>query len=170
MLHPSLKARLVQKARHSTLPLICAGFALVGSAAVQAQGSQSESYSLGGYIGMTDRHDVDATFGVEFEYRPLGQWSYGAIIEHTPDVVRSQDATLLLGTANFRPSSHPRLKLTGGAGVEFKDYDSDDVRFRAGAGYDLIIEGQLTITPRIAFDFGESRNSVVLGASANYRF
>lgn len=160
-----------RKNRFRILPAVLAGcLGLAGSAVTQAQGTQAETYSVGGFLGATDRDDADLTYGAEFEYRPGGQWGYGAIVEHTPDVVRNRDATVLLGTAHFRPGRHPRLKLTGGAGVEFRDYAGDNVRFRAGAGYDLIIEGQLTITPRMAFDFGEGSNSVVLGATAKYRF
>lgn len=160
-----------RKNRFRVLPVVLAGcLGLAGPAVTQAQGTQADSYTVGGYLGATDRNDVDLTYGAEFEYRPGGQWGYGAIVEHTPDVIRDRGATVLLGTANFRPDRHPRLKLTGGAGVAFTDYAGDNIRFRAGAGYDLIIEGPLTITPRVAFDFGEGSSSVVFGATANYRF
>jgi hypothetical protein len=47
--------------------------------------------------------------------------------------------------------------------MEFNDFD-DDVRLRAGVGYD-VIRGPVTLTPRLAVDFGNGREYLVLGAS-----
>lgn len=45
----------------------------------------------------------------------------------------------------------------------------DDIRLRIGAGYD-VVQGPVTLTPRIALDFGNGRENLVLGATAYFRF
>jgi len=126
--------------------------------------------TLGGFIGFTDRRDADFTLGLRYEHDLSGPWSAGALVEHTPDYFRNEDATLLLGTANYRPVSYPRLKFTGGAGVEFKDIQGDDVVFRTGIAYDMFLEGPLSLAPTIALNFGENDESVTLGANLMFRF
>lgn len=125
--------------------------------------------SLGVFAGFTDVDggDTQPTIGGEYEYRLQGQWSVGGILEHTSDAYFASDATLAMGAVHYRPEGTPRLKLTGGAGVEFNDF-GDDVRLRAGVGYDLI-EGPVTLTPRLSLDFGNSRENLVLGATAYFR-
>lgn len=135
-----------------------------------AFGQSTSQHSAGGFIGFTDRDDADFTFGGEYEYRPPGAWSFGAIVEHTPDVVFGRDFTVVLATAHYRPASIQRLKLTGGAGIEFKDVGGDDLRLRLGAGYDVFMNGPLTITPRIAVNFGDGDENTVFGVSALYSF
>lgn len=135
-----------------------------------AFGQGNSRHSAGGFLGFTDRNEADFTFGGEYEYRPREPWSFGAIVEHTPDVVFARDFTLVLATAHYRPASIQRLKLTGGAGIEFKDVGGDDFRFRLGAGYDVFMNGPLTITPRIAVDFGDGDENIVFGVSVLYGF
>lgn len=159
----------------SKLDLVIFVFLISGLSSAYAQNAQTSTtnqsgYRLGGFVGFTDRRDSDFTFGAEFEFPARDRWSYGALVEHTPNVFRNGDATVLLATANFRPNPSGRLRLTGGAGVEFKDYADDDLRFRIGTGYDLVIEGNLTVTPRIAFDFGEGDENLVFGATFSQRF
>ena len=136
-----------------------------GSAMAQGAGN----HMIGGYLGFTDRNDADFTFGAEYEYQIRSQWSVGATLEYTPDVVLGRDFTLVLGTANFRPSSIPRLKLIGGLGVEFREAAGDDVRARIGAGYD-VYQGGFTVTPRLGLDFGDGGENVVLGVTLSARF
>lgn len=126
--------------------------------------------SIGGFIGFTDRRDADFTMGLRYEHDMTGPWSAGVLMEHTPDYFAGDDATMLLGTANFRPGNYPRLKFTGGAGIEFKDIAGDDVVFRTGVSYDVFVEGPLTLAPTIAFNFGENDESVTLGASLLFHF
>lgn len=126
-------------------------------------------HSAGGFIGFTDRNDADFTIGGEYEYHMQGPWSVGAVIEHTPDGPAGRDFTVTMATAHYRPASLSRLKLTGGAGIQFRD-GGDDLRFRFGAGYDIFMNGPVTVTPRIAVDFGDGDESVVLGVSALYDF
>lgn len=135
-----------------------------------ALGQGTTPHSAGVYLGFTDRADADFTFGGEYDYRFDRQWSAGAVVEYTPDVVLGDDFAVVLGTVNFRPSTVPRLKLTGGAGVEFKDVGGDDLKLRIGAGYDVFIEGPVSITPRVAIDFGDGDEDLILGVSAMYRF
>ena len=132
-----------------------------------AQGTRS--HMIGGYLGFTDRDDADFTFGAEYEYQMRSQWSIGALIEYTPDVVLGRDFTLVLGTANFRPSTMDRLKITGGLGVEFRETAGDDLRARIGVGYD-VYRGGLTVTPRLGIDFGDGGENVVLGVTLSSRF
>lgn len=136
------------------------------------QGTQSNTgqYQLGGFLGFTDRRDEDVTLGGEIEYMRNDRWSYGAILEYTPDVYRDEDATVVLATANFRPNPQGRWKLTGGAGMEFKNYAEDDFRLRLGTSFDLFLEGSLTLSPRIAFDFGEGDENIVVGATVSRKF
>lgn len=129
-----------------------------------AFGQGAGSHTLGGFAGFTDRYDTDLTLGAEYEYRLQRPWSAGAIIEYTPDVLAGSDFTVLMGTAHYRLPGTPRLKLTGGAGIEMRERFADDIRFRLGVGYDLI-EGPITVTPRIAFDLGGGEESIVLGVS-----
>ncbi len=142
--------------------------ALFKSVTAYSQGGSP--HNAGVFIGFTDRNDVDFTFGGEYEYRPQAPWSFGATIEHTPDVVFGHDFTLVLATAHYRPPSMERFKLTGGAGIEFKDVGGDDIRFRLGAGYDVFMNGPLTVTPRVAVDFGGGDESFVFGVTAMYGF
>lgn len=125
---------------------------------------------LGVFTGLTDRDDIDFTSGLELEYSLSSPWSVGGILEHTPNGLRGENVTLLLGTVHYRPVIMPSLKLTGGAGIEFNDF-GDDIRLRAGIGYDLIQGDRFTITPRLAVDIegGDSEN-IVLGATLLYRF
>jgi hypothetical protein len=141
--------------------------AVVWSSHAYAQTTSARNHHLGAYIGFTERNDADFTFGAEYAYRLHEQWSFGAIVEHTPNYLFSRDATLLLGTVNFRTPAVPRLKLTGGAGVEFKDIGGNDLRFRAGVGYDLISD-LVTVTPRIGVDFGQGSENMVLGVTFYY--
>jgi hypothetical protein len=134
------------------------------------QGTSSGRHTAGGFAGFTDRFDTDFTFGGEYEYRMQGPWSVGGLVEYTPNVIRGDDFTLLLGTAHYRPPTLSRLKFTGGAGVEFKDFGGDDLRLRLGTGYDLFHEGSFTLTPRVAIDFGDGDENIVLGISALRRF
>lgn len=131
-----------------------------------AMAQQSGRHSLGGFLGLTDRNDTDVTFGLEYEYAYDALWSFGGIMEYTPDAYGPNEATLLLATGNFHPS--PRLKLTGGIGAEFNDFN-DRFRLRAGIGFDAI-EGPFTVTPRAAVDFGEGDENIVLGATVSHRF
>lgn len=153
--------------KHAVITPLLISLSLLFSGTAFGQGG-SNRHTIGGFIGFTDRHDTDLTFGAEYEYRLQGPWSVGGLVEHTPDVIFGDDYTLAMGTAHYRPANLSRLKLTGGAGIEFKDIGGDDVRFRLGAGYDVYRQGQLTITPRVAVDFGEGNESVVLGVSAKY--
>jgi len=139
-----------------------AGFA---PGAAMAQDPQGD-HSLGAFIGFTDRHDTDITVGAEYEYRPDRQLSFGALVELTPDAYGNSSATVAMGTVNFR--LQPRLKLTGGIGYEFNDFD-DSLRFRIGAGYDAI-QGPFTVTPRVSVDFGDNREHVVFGVTGSMRF
>lgn len=149
--------------------LLPSGMALAQQAAQQAT-PQAGRDTIGGFVGFTDRRDADFSFGARWEHDLAGPWSAGALVEHTPDYFRNDDATLLLGTANYRPAFNQRLKFTGGAGVEFKDIEGDDVVFRTGVAYDVFVEGPLTLAPNIAFNFGENEESVTLGATLAFRF
>ncbi|MDT8429560.1 MAG: hypothetical protein RQ757_12440 [Pseudomonadales bacterium] len=122
-------------------------------------------------MGFTDRRDADFTSGLEVEYPLSTPWSVGGILEHTANGLRGKNITFVLGAAHYRPSSIPGLKLTGGAGVEFKEDSGDDIRFRIGAGYDIIKGRYFTVTPRVALDLGggDSEN-LVLGATLFYWF
>ncbi len=146
-----------------------------GSFAQQGSDSASRAApgtsSVGVFAGFTD---VDAqgggsepTIGGEYDYRLEGPWSVGGTLEHTSDAFFASDATLALGLLNYRPETNPRLKITGGAGIEFNDV-GDDVRLRAGIGYDLV-QGPVTLTPRLSVDFGNNREHLVLGATAYFR-
>src|SRR5690554_3497460 len=98
--------------KHSKRVLPVLLLALSGSTALaQTQSGNTSNISLGGFLGFTDRYDADFTYGVEIENRVSSEWGYGAIVEHTPDVIGSEGATVLLGTANFRPATIPRMKL-----------------------------------------------------------
>lgn len=121
--------------------------------------------TFGLFAGVTDRERADSelTVGGEIELDLQGPWATGAILEHTSDAYIISDATLLLGAVHYRPPGSPRLKFTGGAGMEFNDFN-DDVRLRAGVGYD-VIQGPMTLTPRLAVDFGNGSEHLVLGAS-----
>lgn len=141
--------------------------ALLWTSQAFGQTAPARNHHLGAYIGFTERNDADFSFGAEYAYRLHEQWSFGAIVEHTPNYFFSRDATLLLGTANFRTPAAPRLKLTGGAGVEFKDIGGNDLRFRVGAGYDLVSD-LITVTPRVAVDFGQGGENIVLGVTFYY--
>lgn len=149
--------------------VIAMALSLLWSGLAFGQGGTTP-HSLGGYLGFTDRDDADFTFGGEYEYRMDRQFSAGAIVEHTPDVVFGQDFTLAMGTMHYRPSGLQRLKLTGGAGVEFKDIGGDDLKVRLGAGYDIFVEGPVSVTPRIAVDFGEGDENLSLGVTTSYHF
>lgn len=131
-----------------------------------AAAQENQPHSLGAFIGVTDRDDVDMTIGAEYEYRLDRYWSAGGILEHTPDAFGDNSATLVMGTVNMRPGS--QLKLTGGVGVEFNEFD-DDIRFRIGAGYD-VIQGPFNVTPRIAIDFGDGDENIILGATLSRSF
>jgi len=152
------------------LPILAVIAALSTLASPAAQGQPSQPHSLGGFVGLTDRSDADLTIGAEYEYRLRERWGVGAVLEWTPDAFpRDNDATLVMGTANFYPV--PRLKLIGGLGVEFTDFD-DELRARLGAGYDVFTpEDQgFYLTPRLAVDFGDRDESVVFGASLRFPF
>jgi len=133
-----------------------------------AQDASVGRHTVGGFVGFTDRDDVDFSVGGEYDYRLRRQWSIGAVAEHTPDAYGPYDATVLMGTAKFHPASMQRLQLIGGLGAEFKDIGGDDLKFRVGAGYDVFREGSITITPRVTVDFGEGDENVVFGVTAFY--
>lgn len=136
-----------------------------------AQGGTGYRNSLGGFLGFTNRYDTDLSFGAEYEHQLQQRpWSVGVIFEYTPDVVLGRDYSVVLGTVHYRPVSMPLLKLTGGAGIEFRDGASNHARIRLGAGYDIYKEGRITITPRIAVDLGQGETSVIFGVSALYGF
>jgi len=136
-----------------------------------AQGTATHRDSVGGFIGFSNRYNTDFTFGAEYEHQlQTRPWSVGATLEHTPDVIGGNDYTVALATAHYRPASLSRLKLTGGAGIEFRDGASDHARFRLGAGYDIFQEGRITVTPRISVDFGEGDENVVFGVTGYYGF
>lgn len=146
------------------VPGLLLGMAATGPALAQSAGQQS----IGGFLGVTDRTSADFTIGAEYEYHLDSTWSVGGLLEYTPDAFGSSDATVVMGTANYRFADLPRLKLTGGVGMEFRPVD-DDFRFRIGAGYDVITE-PVTVTPRIALDFGGGANNVILGGTFSRRF
>ena len=151
---------------HSVLKLlITLSLCWTGTAVAQGTGS----HMIGGYLGFTDRDDADFTFGAEYEYQMRSEWSVGALLEYTPDVVLGRDFTLVLATANFRPATMDRLKITGGLGVEFRETAGDDVRARIGVGYD-VYRGGLTVTPRLGLDFGDGGENIVLGVTLSSRF
>jgi len=147
---------------------VAASLAISAGATAQAQPAQP--HSLGGYVGLTDRKDADLTIGAEYEYRLQQRWGLGAVLEWTPDAFpRDNDATLLMGTANFYPVE--RLKLIGGLGVEFTDFD-DELRGRIGASYDVFTpEDQgFYLTPRLSLDFGDRDEAVGFGARLGFPF
>ena len=156
--------RILEK--NPLLPVLLA-LSLIWSGAASGQGSSP--HTVGGFVGFTDRTDADFTVGVEYEYDMQAPWSVGAILEYTPNAFFGRDFAVLLGTGNYRLPSMPQLKLTGGAGIEFRDGGGDDVRFRLGAGYD-VLEGTVTVTPRFALDFGDGPDSIVLGISFLHNF
>jgi len=137
-------------------------------AAEPALGQSAGQQTIGGFLGLTDRNDADFTVGAEYEYHLDSMFSVGGILEYTPDAIGSSDATVLMATGNFRPQTVPRLKLTGGVGAEFRRFD-DNIRFRIGAGYD-VIAAPVTITPRVAIDFGGGDENVILGATFSQGF
>lgn len=126
--------------------------------------------TLGGFVGFTDRYDTDFTFGAHLEHAVDGPWSVGGLVEYTPDAYGNDAATLVMGSVYLRPDFSNRLKIIGGAGVEFKDFGGDDVKFRAGASYDLFLEDRYTLAPTVSFNLGEGKDSVTFGASLNYQF
>lgn len=134
--------------------------------APQALAQSASPHQLGVFLGATDRDDFDVTLGAEYEYLFTEQWSIGGLVEYTPDAFGSSSATLVMATANLRVI--PRLKITGGAGVELNTFN-DRFRARVGAGYD-VIDGPVTLTPRIALDFGDGDESIVIGAALSRRF
>jgi len=140
---------------------------LLWSTLVFGQSTTGGLHAIGGYVGFTERNNADFTFGFEYGYRIYDQWSAGAIVEHTSDYFMGRDATLVLATGNFRPAGIPQLKMTGGTGVEFKSAGSNDIRFRVGAGYDLI-RGLISVTPRIGVDFGSGGENIVVGVTFFY--
>ena len=133
-------------------------------------GSSGSRTRFGAFAGFTDRRNAEFSFGMQMEHALDRNWSAGATVEHTPDEWRGNDATFVFGLMNFRPDSMPRLKLTGGAGIEFNEIFDDAVMFRTGVGYDLFLEGPLSLTPMLAFNFGEGNNSMTLGANLNFNF
>jgi hypothetical protein len=144
-------------------------FAPVLSLAIAPQAlaqSAGGGHVLGAFVGVTDRSDADFTIGAEYEYLFTSQLSLGGIVEYTPDAYGPSSATVTLATVNLRPI--PRLKFTGGAGVEFNDFN-DRFRARVGAGYD-VIDGPVNVTPRVAVDFGDGDESLVFGATVSRRF
>jgi len=144
-----------------SLSFLCSGPAF-------GQGVAGSRNTVGVFAGFTSRHNTDFTFGGEYEYRLQTPWAVGAIVEHTPNVRFGRDYTLVLATAHYRPPSMSRVKFTGGAGVEFRENTGDKLRLRFGAGYDVFKEGKITVTPRVAVDFGQGSASVVFGVSALY--
>lgn len=126
--------------------------------------------TFGVFAGVTDfdRGGTNPTLGLELNHDLDGPWSVGGVAEYSSSGYRGSNSTLLLGTLNYRPPETPRLKLTAGTGVEFNRY-GDDIRLRLGIGYD-VVTGPVTLTPRFAFDFGNSRENLVLGATAYFRF
>lgn len=154
----------------TTFSMIALSLLLPAGQAWAQSAPQASRDTFGGFVGFTDRRDADFSFGLRYEHDMYGPWSAGALVEHTPNYFRNDDATLLLGTAHYRPAFNQRLKFTGGAGVEFKDVEGDDVMFRTGVAYDVFLEGPLTLAPNIAFNFGENEESVTLGATLSFRF
>lgn len=148
-----------------TAQCLAASCILLWSATAAAQQTPSQ---LGIFAGVTDfeRGGTEFTIGAEYDHRSAGPMSVGGLVEYTPDGIAGRSSTLLLGTLNYRPPGTPRLKFTGGAGVDFNDF-GDDVRMRVGVGYDAIT-GPTKLTPRIAFDFGNGRQNVVLGATVSF--
>lgn len=142
--------------------------AALGQQTAGGGGSARGCCTFGLFAGVTDIDggDSELTIGGDIELDLEGPWATGAILEHTSDAYGSSDATLLLGAVHYRPPNTPRLKFTGGAGMEFNDFD-DEVRLRAGVGYD-VISGPVTLTPRLAVDFGNGREHLVLGASFHF--
>lgn len=126
--------------------------------------------SFGVFAGFTDfdQGSTNPTLGLELDHKLEGAWSAGGVAEHTSRGHRGERSTLVLGTLNYRPPTTQRLKLTGGAGYEFNRF-GDDIRLRVGAGYD-VVQGPVILTPRIALDFGNGRENLVLGATAYFRF
>lgn len=161
----------VIKKKYLAVPALLA-LSLACAAPVAAQGTASRPDAVGGFIGFTDRYNTDFTFGAEYEHQlqQARPWSVGGLVEFTPDVRFGNDDTVALATAHYRPASLSRLKLTGGAGIEFRENAGDHARFRLGAGYDIFRENRLTITPRVAVDFGEGDENVVFGVSGYYDF
>ena len=137
---------------------------------VTAQTAGGSGNTFGVFAGVTDfdRGGTNPTLGLELDHDLDGPWSVGGVAEYSSSGYRGSNSTLLLGTLNYRPPETPRLKLTGGTGVEFNRY-GDDIRLRLGIGYD-VVTGPVTLTPRFAFDFGNSRENLVLGATAYFRF
>jgi hypothetical protein len=152
--------------KHNFIILALVSLSFLCSGPAFGQGVTGSRHTVGGFLGFTSRHDTDFTFGGEYEYRLQTPWAVGAIVEHTSNVRFGRDYTLVLATAHYRPPSMSLLKLTGGAGVEFRESTGDKLRLRFGAGYDVFKEGSITVTPRVAVDFGQGSASVVFGVSA----
>jgi len=155
----------------TTAALAASALALSLSATAYAQPPAGPAQpSFGIFAGFTDydRGGTNPTLGLELERNMEGPWSVGGVLEHSSSGFRNQRSTLTMATLNYRPPATDRLKFIGGAGYEFNRF-GDDVRLRVGVGYDLV-QGPMTLTPRIAFDFGNSREDLVLGATAFFRF
>lgn len=152
------------------LSTLITGSLLYGATGYAQQAGGLAGDKLGAFAGVTDRYDSDFSFGVHYEHPMADGWSAGALVEHSPDAYGNDAATLVMGTANFRPAFSSRLKVTGGAGIEFKDIGGDDVKFRAGLAYDLFLEDKFTLSPLVAFNLGEGKDSVTLGATLFYQF
>lgn len=146
--------------------LVCSWSSLVYS----QSGTGGSPNSMGVFAGFTD-HDggsTSPTLGLELDHTLAGPWSVGGVLEYTSSGYRDRNSTLVLGTLNYRPPEMPRFKLIGGAGYEFNRF-GDDVRLRAGFGYD-VVQGPITLTPRLSLDFGNGREDLVLGATAYFGF
>lgn len=149
------------------LRIACLVVPVLSLAAAPQAFAQSEGRNvLGAFLGFTDRTDTDFTVGAEYEYLYTPQLSFGGIVEYTPDAYGQRSASVVMGTVNFRVM--PKLKITGGAGVELNDFN-DRFRARIGAGYD-VLDGPITVTPRVAIDFGDGDESLVFGAVLSQRF
>lgn len=142
---------------------------ILGALAISAAlaGPAAAQHSLGGFLGLTDRDDADLTLGVEYEYRYSTRWSFGGVVEFTPDAIANESATVIMGLAHYHVID--RLKLTGGVGAQFTEFD-DDLRFRLGAGYEVFRDETFVVTPRAAVDFGDGDENVVLGVTVALPF
>jgi hypothetical protein len=152
-------------------------------AAPLARGSETEGHGaddsdhgyhahvVGLFAGVTkDAHDeIDATVGVEYEFRLIEMLGLGAVYETTPEAHHGDGVSVYLASVYLHPYAGLRLGLGIGEEKVHGSHGSTEDLLRVSLAYDFHVAG-FGVAPTINIDRVDDENIEVYGIAFSKGF
>lgn len=124
-------------------------------------GRHHSPHAIGAFAGFTDPddHPAEATWGVEYEYRPGDRFGFGVIAERTSEAHDGDGVDVAVAAVHYHVAN---FRLTAGAGREWIDGHGSHALQRLGIAYDIEL-GPIALAPTVNVDFVDGEEVPVYG-------